>query len=212
MSNPGTGVCCIRQARPEDAAVLAGIYAPYVRDTAITFEYDPPDAAEFARRIRKTQEQFPYLVCEVDGKPQAYAYASHFHERAAFQWDAELSVYVAACAQQRGIGRALYTCLIAFLQEQGYSTLYALITVPNDNSERLHAKLGFERAALYPRTGYKFGQWRDMIVMEKRLSPPFAPPELPHAFSTLPAAFVENVLREEAAKCNAKTEAGNPQR
>ena len=134
------------------------------------------------------------------------------HERAAFQWDAELSVYVAACAQQRGIGRALYTCLIAFLQEQGYSTLYALITVPNDNSERLHAKLGFERAALYPRTGYKFGQWRDMIVMEKRLSPPFAPPEPPHAFSTLPAAFVENVLREEAAKCNAKTEAGNPQR
>ena len=85
MSNPGKGVCCIRQARPEDAAVLAGIYAPYVRDTAITFEYDPPDAAEFARRIRKTQEQFPYLVCEVDGKPQAYAYASHFHERAAFQ-------------------------------------------------------------------------------------------------------------------------------
>ena len=148
----------------------------------------------------------------MDGKPQAYAYASHFHERAAFQWDAELSVYVAACAQQRGIGRALYTCLIAFLQEQGYSTLYALITVPNDNSERLHAKLGFERAALYPRTGYKFGQWRDMIVMEKRLSPPFAPPEPPHAFSTLPAAFVENVLREEAAKCNAKTEAGNPQR
>ena len=193
MSNPGKGVCCIRQARPEDAAVLAGIYAPYVRDTAITFEYDPPDAAEFARRIRKTQEQFPYLVCEVDGKPQAYAYASHFHERAAFQWDAELSVYVAACAQQRGIGRALYT-------------------VPNDNSERLHAKLGFERAALYPRTGYKFGQWRDMIVMEKRLSPPFAPPEPPHAFSTLPAAFVENVLREEAAKCNAKTEDGNPQR
>ena len=148
----------------------------------------------------------------MDGKPQAYAYASHFHERAAFQWDAELSVYVAACAQQRGIGRALYACLIAFLQEQGYSTLYALITVPNDNSERLHAKLGFERAALYPRTGYKFGQWRDMIVMEKRLSPPFAPPEPPHAFSTLPAAFVENVLREEAAKCNAKTEAGNPQR
>ena len=212
MSNPGKGVCCIRQAQPEDAAVLAGIYAPYVRDTAITFEYDPPDAAEFARRIRKTQEQFPYLVCEVDGKPQAYAYASHFHERAAFQWDAELSVYVAAGAQQRGIGRALYTCLIAFLQEQGYSTLYALITVPNDNSERLHAKLGFERAALYPRTGYKFGQWRDMIVMEKRLSPPFAPPEPPHAFSTLPAAFVENVLREEAAKCNAQTEAGTPQR
>lgn len=212
MSNPGKGVCCIRQARPEDAAVLAGIYAPYVRDTAITFEYDPPDAAEFARRIRKTQEQFPYLVCEVDGKPQAYAYASHFHERAAFQWDAELSVYVAKGAQRRGMGRALYTCLIEFLQAQGYETLYALITVPNDNSERLHAKLGFERAALYPRTGYKFGQWRDMIVMEKRLSPPFAPPEPPHAFSTLPAAFVENVLREEAAKCNAKTEAGNPQR
>ena len=127
------------------------MYKRQVRDTAITFEYDPPDAAEFARRIRKTQEQFPYLVCEVDGKPQAYAYASHFHERAAFQWDAELSVYVAACAQQRGIGRALYTCLIAFLQEQGYSTLYALITVPNDNSERLHAKLGFDRRSLYHR-------------------------------------------------------------
>ena len=198
-------MCCIRQARPEDAAVLAGIYAPYVRDTAITFEYDPPDAAEFARRIRKTQEQFPYLVCEVDGKPQAYAYASHFHERAAFQWDAELSVYVAACAQQRGIGRALYACLIAFLQEQGYSTLYALITVPNDNSERLHAKLGFERAALYPRTGYKFGQWRDMIVMEKRLSPPLLPqsrrmrfpPFRPHLWKTCCGKKPQNATQKQ---------------
>lgn len=192
----------IRLAQKEDAAVLAAIYAPYVRNTAVTFEYDPPDAAEFRRRIQAVQGQFPYLVCEENGIPKAYAYASRFHERAAFQWDAELSVYVAEGAQQQGMGRALYGCLMEFLQEQGYTTLYALITSPNDPSERMHTQLGFQKIAVYPQTGYKLGMWRDMTVWEKRMKPLPENPIPPRKFSTLPMDFVENVLQKAATERN----------
>lgn len=192
----------VRLAKPGDAGALAAIYAPYVQNTAITFEYEAPDAAEFEQRIRRVQAGFPYLVCEMDGQPAAYAYAARFRERAAFQWDAELSVYVTERFHRRGIAQALYTCIARFLREQGYLTLYALITVPNDSSVRLHERLGFYRIATYPRTGYKLGAWHDMIVMEKRLAPRPERPEPPRGFSTLPADFVENILRNAADVLN----------
>lgn len=193
----------IRLARPEDAAALAAIYAPYVRGTSITFEYEAPDAEEFARRIGHIRPDFPYLICEVDGQPAAYAYASRFHERAAFQWDTELSVYVEKRFHRRGLAQALCGCIINLLREQGYFALYALITMPNDSSERLHERLGFHRIAVYPRTGYKLGAWHDMIVMEKRLALRPENPEPPHAFSTLPCELVEKILRDATDAWNA---------
>ena len=195
----------VRLARTEDAAALAAIYAPYVEHTSITFEYDAPDAAAFAHRIGKICPDFPYLVCEVDGQVAAYAYAARFRERAAFQWDAELSVYVAEPYHRRGIARALCGCIADMLRKQGYFALYALITVPNGSSVRLHERLGFHRIATYPRTGYKLGAWHDMIVMEKRLALRPDHPDVPRAFSTLLPEFVENELQSAADTLNGKT-------
>ena len=96
----------IRMAGLEDAAALLAIYAPYVRETAITFEYDVPSEKEFAGRIAHTLEKFPYLVAENDGEIVGYAYAGAFHPRAAYQWCAEMSVYVKRDARRMGVGRA----------------------------------------------------------------------------------------------------------
>ena len=114
----------IRQAAERDAAALLDIYALYIRDTVITFEYDVPTAEEFAARIGETAALHPYLVCERDGKPVGYAYAHRIRERAAYDWAAELSIYLAPAAQGQGVGTALYRCLIDLLSSStcGFST------------------------------------------------------------------------------------------
>lgn len=190
----------IRLARPEDAAALVGIYEPYVKETSITFEYDVPSVEEFTARIQAISEGFPYMVCEINGEIAGYAYAASFRERKAFQWDAELSVYVSPRFHRRGIAKVLYECVFQFLREMGYLTLYALVTIPNRDSIPFHERLGFYQIAKYPRTGYKLGKWHDMLVLEKRLAPKPDQPEPPHGFSTLPQEFVENVLRDAENK------------
>ena len=105
------GVITIRTAVQQDAKVLLEIYAPYVKKTAITFEYDVPSVEEFARRISKVLQKYPYLVAEVNGEPVGYAYAGPFKERAAYDWAVETTVYVRENMKKSGIGRALYTAL-----------------------------------------------------------------------------------------------------
>ena len=114
----------IREAAESDAAALLDIYAPYIRDTAITFEYDVPTAEEFAARIADILKTHPYLVCERDGKPAGYAYAHRIRERAAYDWAAELSIYLAPEAQGQGVGTALYQCLTDLLVLQQMRVLY----------------------------------------------------------------------------------------
>ena len=159
----------IRLAAPEDAKALLDIYAPYVTGTAVTFEYAVPKAEDFQDRIQATLEQFPWLICEVDGEIAGYAYASPFHERAAYQWDTELSVYVSPAFHRQGVARALYGKLLPILKRQGYYNLYALVTLPNPASIGFHQSYGFETAGVYHGTGFKFGRWHDMTVLEKRL-------------------------------------------
>lgn len=166
----------IRSAVPGDAPAMLAVYKPYVLETAITFEYDVPSIAEFERRVRGVLPDFPWLVCEIDGKTAGYAYASHFHPRAAYQWDAEVSIYLSAAFHRHGVGSALYGCMEAILKKQGVLNLYALITHPNLPSERFHAEHGYTPVGIYKTTGYKFGVWHDLIVMEKQLAPlPQAP-------------------------------------
>ncbi len=159
----------IRLAVPEDAGALLGIYAPYVTDTAVTFEYAVPSEEDFRVRIQAVLEQFPWLVCEADGKIAGYAYASPFQKRAAYQWDAELSVYVSPPFHRQGVAKALYEKLLPILKMQGYYNLYALITLPNPASIGFHQSYGFETAGVYHGTGFKFNKWHDMAVLEKRL-------------------------------------------
>ena len=126
----------IRRAKAEDGAALCAIYAPYIMDTTITFEYEVPTDAAFSDRIRETAAQFPYLVCERDGEIIGYAYAHRIRERAAYDWDAELSVYLKQGTHGRGIGTVLLACLIELLEMQGLRHLYSCVTMPNEKSVR----------------------------------------------------------------------------
>ena len=119
-----------------DAAALLEIYAPYVRDTAITFEYDPPSAEEFEERIRTISEEYPYIkAVDEDGSIVGYAYASAFKKRAAYDRSVEVSIYVRRDSRQSGVGRLLYNALEVSLRNMGIINLCACITVPSDGCE-----------------------------------------------------------------------------
>lgn len=124
------GVLTIRTAVEHDAEALLQIYAPYVKKTAITFEYDVPSVEEFAGRISKVLQKYPYLVAEINGEPVGYAYAGPFKERAAYDWAVETTVYVREDMKKSGIGRALYTALEKALSDQGVLNLNACIAFP----------------------------------------------------------------------------------
>lgn len=182
----------IRLAIPNDAEALLAIYAPYVRDTAITFEYDVPALPEFRKRIESILEKYPYLVAERNGIPTGYAYAGPFHPRAAYQHSAELSIYLSQDSRGQGIGKALYRHLEEILLSQGVYNLEACITLAEkgdpyvpSTSPLFHRALGFRTVARFTQCGYKFGRWFDVIWMEKLIGQrpvhpePFIPfPEL----------------------------------
>ena len=183
----------IRLARPEDAQALLDIYGQYIH-TPITFEYQLPTREEFARRIRDTLERYPYLVWEREGRSAGYAYAHLQRERAAYQWNAELSIYLDRDAVGRGGGRGLYTALLELLRLQGVQTASASVTVPNPASQALHRSMGFRETGLSPKTGYKGGAWHDVVFFEKPLGD-YAPAPAPVTpLPKLPAGEVEAVL------------------
>ncbi|HWA62463.1 MAG TPA: arsinothricin resistance N-acetyltransferase ArsN1 family B [Caulobacteraceae bacterium] len=150
----------VRVAIRDDAAAVAGIYAPYVRETAISFEETPPSVAEMAERIASTLGVYPFLVFEEAGAVVAYAYASRHAERAAYRWSCNVTVYAAPDVHRRGIGRALYGELLAILARQGFHAAYAGITLPNDKSVGLHEAMGFQHVGDYQEVGFKQGAWR----------------------------------------------------
>lgn len=166
----------VRDAAPADAPRLLEIYAHYVNNTAVTFEYDPPSLEEFRARMEKTMRRYPYLVAERDGRVEGYAYAGAFVGRAAYDWSCETTIYLAPAAQKCGLGRALYEALEEALRAMGILNLYACIAFPQTgdeyltaNSAQFHAHLGYQKVGLFRRCGYKFGRWYDMIWMEKML-------------------------------------------
>ena len=168
----------VRPARPEDAGALLTIYAPYVEQTAITFEYEVPSVEEFRRRIAHTLERYPYYVAELDGRPAGYAYAGPFVGRAAYDWSAELSVYVAMELRRRGVGGRLYGEMEEALRKMGIRNLEACIgtvDVPDEyldgNSVAFHAHLGFRMVGEFRQCGCKFGRWYNMAWMEKIIAP-----------------------------------------
>lgn len=150
----------LRLAVKEDLPAMLDIYSYYVSETVVSLEYVPPTLLEFSRRFETFTARFPWLVCEADGQIAGYAYAHRFHERAAYDWSAECTVYVKNGCQRQGIGRALYTCLLGILRLQGYRTAAAIICVPNENSEALHTYFGFKKSGVVTNAGYKAGAWR----------------------------------------------------
>lgn len=166
----------IRLATPDDAAALAAIYAQYI-PYPVSFEYTAPDASEFQKRIEVIYRDYPYLVCVDGGVPIAYAYAHKYKERAAYQWDAELSVYIDSTRTAKGLGRIMCLTLLDILTVQGVKNVYCLIVGSNEKSKHLHLKLGFEPVAVYKNTGFKNGQWLDIACYEKQLNAYDIPPK-----------------------------------
>jgi L-amino acid N-acyltransferase YncA len=152
----------IRLAEPDDCASILQIYTPYVTGTAISFECQVPDIAEFSSRMAKIQSQYPWIVCEIDAGIIGYAYAYSFKQREAYNWSVESSIYINQQYHQHNIGKALYYALFNILKLQGYCNVYAGVTLPNIKSERLHESMGFKTIGTYPRVGYKLGKWHDV--------------------------------------------------
>lgn len=171
----------VRSASEQDAAACARIYAPYVTDTAISFETEPPSPGEMARRITTAQRSHAWLVLEEEaGEVVGYAYGGPFAPRAAYRWSCEVSVYLDRERTGRGGGRALYEALLPRLAGRGYRTAMAGMTLPNDASEGLHRALGFEPAATYRRVGWKHGRWHDVRWVQRALGDGPDPPAEPH--------------------------------
>ncbi len=171
---PKNPALTIRFAAPADAEALVSIYAPYIRKTAITYEYEMPSVAEFAQRIRTYSSKYPYLVAELDGAPVGYAYACPLGSRPAFDWSVETAIYIREDRKGMGIGQALYGKLEAILKAMGIRTMTAAVaTVERDDpyltnaSLAFHLRMGFTPVGTFHRAGCKFGRWYDLTWLEK---------------------------------------------
>lgn len=168
----------IRVATADDAAALLDIYAPYVRNTAITFEYEVPSAEEFRHRMEKTLSRYPYLIAEEDGCIVGYAYAGHFtSSRPAYDHSAEVSIYISQEHRGKGTGRLLYESLEKLLALQGVCSLYSCIALPrgedpylDDSSYSFHEHMGYTLCGRFDSCGYKFSRWYDMVWMGKNIA------------------------------------------
>jgi len=173
----------IRTATLADAEVVAAIYGPVVRHTTISFETEPPDAAEMRARIEKTLASLPWLVAEdAAGVVCGYIYASKHRERAAYQWSVDTTVYVREDMRGQGVGRALYERLLPLLAGLGYFQAFAGIALPNAGSVGLHEAVGFEALGVYRNVGFKHGAWHDVGWWQKSLRP-LGVPSAPLAFT-----------------------------
>ncbi len=171
-----------RIATPEDIPAMLAIYRPYVEETSYSFEYTTPTETEMLSRFGSISAAFPWLVCEEEGEILGYAYAAPAFERAAYMWDADLSVYISPVAHRRGIGRCFYYLLENILRLQGYHNVYALVTSSNPVSIAFHQSSGYELMTVMPAVGYKFDAWHDMYWFHKRLLPATAPSAPPAPF------------------------------
>ncbi len=205
----------VRTATLADAPALHAIYAPYVENTAITFEFHAPALEEFTARMARTLERFPYLVAELEGAKDAgstedarpanrivgFAYVSPFKDRPAYNWAVETSIYVAADCRRGGVGRAMHDALEACLRAQGILNMEACIAMPPDDrdephltcdSAKFHTRLGYRLVGRFEACGKKFNRWYDMIWMEKHLGP-----HMPDAPDPLPFPAVADELRAQ---------------
>ena len=192
-----------RIARVEDAPRILEIYAYYVENTAVSYEYDVPTLAEFTERIRSTLVKYPYIVAEEDGRIIGYIYASRFAQRAAYGWAAGTSIYIDRDYHRRGIGKLLYEKLEAILKLQNITNLYAGAADPMEeedpyltrNSEHFHEAIGYKPVARYHGCGSKFGRWYNLLWMEKIINEHSVPPKEVIPFSELAEGAVQAILK-----------------
>jgi len=184
----------VRMASPDDAGGIAGVYLPYVRDTAISFETVAPTAEEMRSRVTATLPRLPWLVATDEESIKGFAYASPHRARDAYRWSADVSLYLHASIHRRGHGRHLYTALLNLLGGQGYINAFAAIALPNPASVGLHEALGFNRVGVFPGVGYKHGTWWDVGWWHRKLVEPPAQPQQPRPWCELPLDVINSAL------------------
>lgn len=185
----------IRSADKSDSRELLEIYAQYI-NTPVTFEYTLPSEEEFSQRITDIGTSYPYLVCEENGRLIGYAYAHRYMERAAYQWNAELSVYIRRENTSEGLGKKLYSALTELLKVQGVKTVYGAVTVPNKKSEGLHLSSGFRLLGTYRSAGCKCGKWHDVSLFEKKIGEYEEAPEPIIPISEISQNIIDGILNK----------------
>lgn len=197
--------CKVRLVALDDAPKLLELYTPFVISedsniSDVSFEYVAPTLEEFSGRIREISAGYPYLVCERAGEILGYVYAHPYIKRAAYQWGAEVTVYLAPAGQGLGLGRVLYTALEDILRLQGIVTLYACITASNDHSVGMHASLGYKTVGSFSKTGFKHGHWLDMVWMEKKIAEHPEKPEPIRTIGQVAGSAVAEILERASAQ------------
>ena len=186
----------IRTVHLSDAEAILKVYAPFITDTCISFEYVVPYVEEFAQRIASISAEYPYIVLEEDGEIVGYAYSHRYLERVAYSWDVEVTIYLAPKVQGKGLGVILYDALEKLMALQNIKNLYSCITGDNVHSIEMHRSMGYELIGTFPKAGFKHDRWLDVVWMaktigEKENAPlPFVP------FAEVNARDVEKVLEE----------------
>ena len=186
-----------RLATIHDAQELLRIYAPYIA-TSITFECTVPSLEEFQARIQDRCGLYPYIVVEEYGHIVGYAYASRLFAREAYEWSAELSVYMSQHYHGKGLGRALYERLLCLLELQGVRSVHGKVTEPNEKSDRLHLSMGFRLVGVMDNVGFKCGHWRDVAHYEKLMGDFSCPPSPLIPLKELDQDLVKAILRDGA--------------
>lgn len=187
-----------RLAVKEDAAKLLQIYAPYVENTVVSFEYAPPTQEEFAARVAELEGNLPWIVAEHQGEMLGYVYAHPYAPREAYQWSVETSIYLRADVQRLGVGRRLYDALFELLALQGYTDAWAILSKPNPGSEAFHKAYGFDFCGEFPHIGYKQGQWLGITTWHKSILAGEECPQPLCRLETLKAAEVSEILARHA--------------
>ncbi len=170
----------VRDASEDDAPACAAIYAPYVRETAVSFEAQPPTPAQMAERVATATRTHAWVVLEEEDRVVGYAYGGPHARRAAYRFSCEVSVYVERGRRRTGAGRALYEALLERLVARGYRMAVAGMTLPNEASAGLHRAMGFEPVGVYRRIGWKLGAWHDVAWVQRAIGVEHDPPSEPH--------------------------------
>lgn len=166
----GNESICVRHAEPNDMPAVCAIINHFIRNSWVNFRTQPQTSEEWLSDWQKARNRYPWLVAtSTDGTVVGVAYAAMFRAREAYNWCAEVTVYVAPDLGRRGVGTSLYKRLIPMLEQQGYRTLVAVIALPNSPSVALHEAFGFEHVGTLHSIGFKFGAWHDTGFWQRML-------------------------------------------
>lgn len=175
----------IRPIQSKDTEEVLSIYAPYVQNTSITFDYELPSKAEFIDKIESIRHDYPWLVCLSDNKIVGYAYGSKHRYKTAYKWSVESTIYVAQGFHRLGVARLLYESLFKILKSQGFFNVYAGVTMPNVSSEEFHKSMGFTEIGIFKNIGYKLGKWHDVKWFQFHLAEHIENPKEPVSFDAI---------------------------